>query len=194
MSQSKNQSGMIMTAVLGAIGRGHLTVDQIADHLPIERKKVVRAAAALIRNYLIERVEIGHYRLSGAGIETLKYSRPLRSGPRGKLGPAPRTSSFRQRAWTAMRLQGRFTVGDVVTLAASSRERRPEQNLYRYIAALVKVGIVAELPARAPGNAESSPGFKVFRLIRNTGEFAPSYDVNEKVVYDHNTMERLPCA
>lgn len=181
-------------AVLGAIGRGHLTMDQLAEHLPMTRHAISKAACRLITRGMLDRVETGEYRLTASGERTLADGIALKSGP---SGPRPgvsrvRRDSFRQRAWAAMRLQKRFEAASIVAIAARADDTDPGSNLGRFIRRLVATGYVVELPARKRGAALTSPGFKVYHLLRDTGPTAPA-DHRSGGLFDRNTGEAAPC-
>ena len=93
--------------------------------------------------------------------------------------------TFRQRAWKAMRLQGRFTVPDVITLASRPNDKLPENNLQNYLRHLTKAGYVVRLPRTAEGSAPTSNGFPVFQVLRDAGEIAPVVSRDGSVI-DHN--------
>lgn len=161
-------------AVLGAIGKGYSSIENLANHLPIERHKVVKAAGKLLIRGLVERVETGVYNLTQEGKKTLECGLVLNSGPRGKrtLRPGLR-NTFRQRAWNAIRLIKRFTVSEIAMLAASDKAKSPESNLYKYLKLLKQQGIVVELPLRADDGIPTSNGLKTWRLVKDLGDIAP---------------------
>lgn len=183
-----------MIAVMGALGRGCSTVQDIADHLPMERHYVSKAAARLIGRGLIERIETGFFRLTKAGCAFLEEGGRLTTGPKGKHTGrrAPVRDTLRQRAWKAMNVQGRFTLADLERAAARPEDRKPSSNLAKYVRVLTLAGYVALLPTRSRGTCPTSNGIKQFVLIRRTGPIAPIYQ-SSGTLLDHNTGERLPC-
>lgn len=133
------------------------------------------AAAMLILRGYATRSATSEYSATREGRECLADGGKLRSGPvrpRGRMRVSRDT--LRQRAWTAMRLHQRFTIADLVTLAARSGDRQPHAALQRYLSSLCAGGYAVRLPGRMPGMAPSSPGAMVYRLIRDTGERAPT--------------------
>lgn len=181
-------------AVLGAIGRGARSIDDLVAHLPVSRRAIHRAVHRLVVRKLIARDEVGTYQLTGEGGLVLEEGRVLRSGTRGPLtGRRSRNrDSFRQRAWTAMRLQPRFEVDDIVMLARREGDGNPTRSTYRYIDLLKRAGYVVVLPARAE-RIGSTSGARVFRLLRDTGEMAPMHRDKLGVMSDLNTGEDFPC-
>jgi len=181
-------------AVLGAIGRGVLTADAIAAHLPMDRHSVIVAVARLVSRRFIDRHEDGTFQLTEEGRAFLSRGEAMRSGPRGPhTGPRPPpSSSFRQRAWSAMRLRRRFGLADIITLAARDGDSDPDSNLRRWLGALERAGYVATLSTRAGAHGRFSRGTKVFRLLRDTGPLAPAIRQGG-AIYDHNLREVVPC-
>lgn len=182
-------------AVMGALGRGMRSLDELEQHLPLSRRNIVKAVGRLIGRDYAAREEAGVYVLTPAGSDFLEAGHPLRSGPRGPATGrrAPNRDTFRQRAWSAMRLSGRFTQADIVRLAGRPDDSDPAGNLQRFILLLLKAGYLALLPTRVPGTAETSNGYRLYMLVRDTGEAAPMHRVRHHVLSDLNTGEDFPC-
>lgn len=182
--------GQLCIAAMGALGTGCASVDEMAAHMGIERKRASQAACRLIRRGLVERLERGSYQLSEAGRTMLTSDDVLKFGQiSANRRRAPSLGSLRQRAWNAMRLTRKFTLADIVTLAANELDGNPEHNLHRYFRALTLAGFLAELPTRSPGTALTSNGYKRWLLVRDSGETAPTVQVRAGIVVDHNTGE-----
>ena len=181
-------------AVLGAIGSKTVTLDALAADLPISAKKLATAAGKLVARDYVERLEAGVYRLTLTGREALEEGVTLSSGPhRGRSKHPVFADTLQQRAWKAMRLAGRFTIGDIVALAATERDKTPEGSLQRFFLRLRRAGYLVELPTRVKGTAETSNGFKQWRLVRDTGDHAPRYLEASDSFRDWNTQEVFPC-
>nr|WP_170181927.1 hypothetical protein [Phreatobacter stygius] len=178
---------------MGAIGRQSINIDQLADALPVSRKGISSAVGRLVARGYVERLEIGVYRLTVSGQEALGDGSARRFTHYRTRKDRICPDSLRQRAWKAMRLQIRFAIGDIVTLAARPNDRNPENALNRWFKALTRTGHIVELPVRARGAAPTSNGFKQWRLVRDTGDIAPSLRGDGSVV-DRNTGEVFPCA
>ncbi|UXN07540.1 MarR family transcriptional regulator [Bartonella sp. HY761] len=180
-------AGTYQIAILGAIGNGLKSMDELAEHLPISRKEISKAASRLVTKSLIERTAIGQFQLSPTGSDLLATGGKITSGPNGPMACLKaRNDTFRQRAWSAMRLQKRFTIPSIVTVAKKAKDSDPESNLQRYISNLIKANYVVLLPKREAGTKETSNGFKVFRLIKDTGYLAPIWSKGE--MKDRNMM------
>ncbi|MFG1409481.1 hypothetical protein V5G24_00075 [Xanthobacter sp. VTT E-85241] len=185
-----------LEAIVRTIGPAKcLTTAEIAGAIGIPNKQVATACCRLITGQIIERVEVGCFRLTAEGKKVARGERRLRSGPRSRLtGPrVPRPTTLRQRAWAAMRLSRRFTVGEIVTLAATAEETKAEAHLVKWFGLLVRAGYVALLPRRVPGTSPTSNGAKCWALLKDTGEIAPVIRPDGSV-YDYNTGAGEPCA
>ncbi len=188
--------GAVPTALLQHLQSGVcLTVDQMAEALGITKQQAMNAALKLMgRDYLVK-MAVGCFQLSDAGIAAALAGTVITSGPKGKTGAiATHGNTFRQRAWTSIRFNKRFTIGQIVRAAARTDEKNARENARKYIAQLCWAGLVKELPRRLAGTAQNSNGFKRFVLIRDTGRRAPVYRSELRVMHDFNTGEVLPCS
>lgn len=165
-------------AILHALGpKGCMTTAEIAAAINKPMRHASEFVGRLVVRDLVERIERGCYRLTAVGERWLDGGTPLRSGPSGPATgvPKPRKDTFRQRAWTAMRLRPTFTSADILERAARSDQKDAPGHLGRYLRALKAAGVVIETPrrARGAGDALTSNGCKVWRLARDLGEIAP---------------------
>lgn len=195
MMVDRHHPGLAPTALLQKLSGGLcLTIDQLADDLDLTKRQVSDAAARLHRRDYLERMAVGCYQLTVAGLAAAAAGEIIRSGPKG---PCDKVKEFkntlRQRAWTAMRIRHLFTVPDLVMDAARPDDINPADNLQRYLRALASVGYVAVSTHRKPGTAPSSNGYKQFLLTRNTGMRAPAVLSKSAGVHDFNTGEEVPC-
>lgn len=188
--------GTVPTALLHYLQDGAcLTVDQMVERLGISRRQAMDAASRLIRRDYLEKMAVGCFQLTDAGIAAAASGKVITSGPMGKTGAIPvHKDTFRQRAWTSMRFNRRFTIGQIVRAAAREGEKNARENARKYIAQLCRAGFVKEMPRRAPGTAIGSSGFKRFMLVRDTGRRAPVFRAEMQVMRDFNTGEDVPCA
>ncbi|MBO9421740.1 hypothetical protein J7481_19690 [Labrenzia sp. R4_2] len=192
--------GTVPTTLLTALSDGSCqTVDELDTKLPLNRRQISDGAGSLIMRGLLERVEVGCYRLTREGKAAAADGRVISSGPyrpdRGRCR-APQCNTLRQRAWNAMRMGNAFTIGDLAMAASTGGEKNPEGNLQRYLNRLVRAGYLAELPVRVRGTKLTSNGFKRFRLIRDTGPIAPVFRPKKRDFFDHNlgdAGEAVPC-
>lgn len=179
---------------MGAIGTGARSMDELATQLPMNRKAIAAAAAKLIQRAYVERLETGVYGLTENGRAALHDGAELRSGPhRGQRKYMNHRASLQQRAWNAMRLQSRFTIGDIVTLAATELDRKPEASLQRLFNRMTKTGYLVELPTRVKTDTPRSNGNKQWKLVRDTGPRAPRWLDRQQAFHDWNTKEVFAC-
>lgn len=184
--------GEIPTTVLTALGSGAcLTIDELDRQLPLNRRQISDGAASLILRGLAERIEAGCYRLNAEGLAAAARGETISSGPSGRHTGRrrPPADTLRQRAWTAMRMAGSFTVGDIV-MAAARKETDADSSLHRYLRRLKLAGYVAELPVRQRGTHPTSNGFKRFRLLKDTGPIAPMWSDAYGMMIDRNEVAR----
>lgn len=188
--------GAAATALLRHLSAGVcLTADQMAEALGITRAQAMNAARKLMRRSYLEKMAVGCFQLSEAGKAAAASGTTITSGPKGKTGAiATRRHTFRERAWLAMRIQRRFTIGQIVASAARDGERNARENARKYLAQLGQAGFVKELPNRLPGTCMGSNGFKRWMLVRDTGPRAPVYRAELRAMHDFNTGEDVPCS
>lgn len=187
--------GAAPTKLLHTLATGEcLTVTDLIKELSLNRRQVVDAAAKLLARGYLERMGTGCYQLTETGLEAAREGIVITSGPKGPTGTIPRHSgTFRERAWRAMRVRHRFTIGEIVADAGRGDPAADRQNATRYIRYLRAAGYVGELPRRVPGTAIGSNGFKRFVLINNTGPRAPVYRGEAKAIHDFNLGKDIPC-
>ncbi len=185
-------------AVLGlmaALPDTEVTIEMLDRSLPIGRKQIATATGKLIQRSYVERSETGVYRLTLTGRQALATGVSLTSGPhRGQRKHPFYADSLQQRAWAAMRLTSRFTIGSIAQLAARDTDKHPEQALQRFFHRLTRAGYLVELPTRVKAAEPTSNGFKQWRLIRDTGAHSPRWLDRRQAFKDWNTREVFPCA
>lgn len=189
MTAERLHPGKAPTALLQKLSGGScLTIDQLATDLGLTNSQITRAAAVLLRRNYLERMAVGCYQLTPEGCAAAAAGEVIRSGRKGPRDKARAVQdSFRQRAWTSMRLQRLFTAPDVLVDAARPSDRDAPDNLRGYLLALAKAGYVKAAPNRAEG------GFKRFMLVRNTGPRAPAQRKLKNAIHDFNIGEEVPC-
>lgn len=189
---TERATGEIPTMILRHLGDGSCqTIDELDAALPLNRRQISNGAAMLIKRDYLDRVEAGCYRLTSSGQEAAAKGEKITSGPIRTdtcIARTPQRNSLRQRAWTAMRMSGTFTIGDIVIVAARG-DLDPESNVQRYLQMLRAGGYVAEMPVRQRGTHLTSNGFKRFRLIKDTGPIAPVWKSKLRSLWDHNLRQ-----
>lgn len=193
MGNATHQVAVLTVMATGTAGP--LTLDQLDETLPIGRKQIATAAGKLIARTYLERLENGVYRLTSTGRRALEEGVVLRSGSYGRSRKHRFiANSLQQRAWSAMRLLGRFAMEDLLTLAVTDADRNPQTALRQYLKRLRIAGYIAELPVRRASNKPTSNGFKQWRLVRDSGASSPRYISKLHALKDWNTREVFPCA
>lgn len=163
-----------------------MTSEALATACDLPRRPVVRSVARLIERGFAERREMGCYSLTRAGEAFRATGKTITCGPNGPIGPRtdPYDQRFTQRArlWSAMRILKKFTLGEILILASEARA----SSARRYVRALADAGYLREMPRRERGTALTSPGFKRWHLVRDTGPVAPVWRTTRGDVYDIN--------
>lgn len=186
--------GAVATRLLKLLndGREHY-IKGVVIALGYNHRQVSDAAALLRRRGFLTATNNGFYQLSEGGLIAVKNNVSITSGPIGPTGAARFTdTSFRARAWRAMRVRRHFSISEIVGDAVCT-ERQPNSNLARYFRALIAVGYVIEMPKRRRGTKQESNGFKQYSLVKDTGPRAPGYSRKRKVLHDFNLGKDIPC-
>jgi hypothetical protein len=187
------------TAVLREIGlqRGRANNAALAERLHLTWRRVCAATARLLSRGLVERSDVARYRLTADGRALLVVLRRSQSGTAGDTGQQdllrPLPDTLKQRAWTAMRLVQRFTVPEILTLAARPDERDAWDNLTGYLKHLLAAGYVAVLPARTRGTGSQSKTVRVYVLLRRDSEIAPTYVRRHRALREGDSGKLVPC-
>ncbi|SDH90125.1 hypothetical protein [Roseospirillum parvum] len=172
-----------LLAVLAAGGpEVCLTTAELAARSGLTRKQVGEASGKLVRRNLIERAEVGCFRLTDHGRAHVAAGTPLTSAPIKQFTAMRRhRDSLRVRAWRAMRMRGKFTIADVAGLALRPGEREGE--VQRYLRTLFRAGYLRRL-------AGGGPCLR-YALVRDTGPEAPMLIDGRRAVRDPNTGDTV---
>lgn len=186
--------GRAATTLLNALKGGDVfTTAQVAEKVDLNRRQISDAGAQLHNRGLMIYTKPGVYQLNDKGCAAAEAGVVLTSGPQGPTGARRKMpSTFRQRAWLAMRVRGQFTLSDIVG-DAQLHDGNPYNNLARYARYLMWSGYLQEQPNRHRGTKHGSNGFKRYRLVKNTGRMAPVYSAARKMLHDFNTREDVSC-
>lgn len=169
-----------LAAVLGALGHKCIGVDELVTLLPITSRKVRKATAKLISVEFLEHLETGHIRLTAKGRDALENGLSLSRSPQPVFA-----NNLQQRAWTAMLLNRRFTLGDIVTLAARDADKKPERSLLRYFQRLERAGYLSS-------ESQHRAHLRRWHVVRNSGPHAPKFVDNIQSFRDGNSGELFP--
>lgn len=177
----------LLTALADA--DGPLAVAALAAVTGREAHAVSRALCAMANQDMVERLAIGHYRITADGRLALDHG-GQRPGPKRDHAGActPRSGTVRERIWAALRLRGKATLTELAILAG----RGPDayENCKRYLKALERSGYIARLPRRR-GHQMNVRGVV---LIDDTGPLAPIVQQAKGRCYDRNRDEPRPFA
>jgi hypothetical protein len=191
-NSAKNQNAVFALFQVGAV----LTLREIEDQTGISHHETIKTAGYLLNRGFVSRLENGVFELTRCGREAKADQVVIKSGPMGPdtgKSRKPFKGTLRQSAWVAMRIMTTFSVKDLVLVSSDDPSDEQHASLRRYCAGLVKAEFLMEMPNREAGSAETSNGFKRYRLMNDTGEIAPTYRNTKCEVYDHNTGKVSPC-
>ncbi len=165
-------------------------------------RQVADACAKLEKHGYLQRelysddtVKPGCYKLTELGLRALDAAR-LTSGPKQAHGkPRACPDSLRDRAWRTLRIRMKASVPELVGLLLDANVdgdafTRAQNNLHKYIRALLQAGYLTEMRRESP-TSPTSNGVKRYMLTRDTGPLPPLsspkrvYDQNEKKHYDY---------
>lgn len=168
-----------------------LSVDELAVEMQtFSRRDIAKAAGKLVARDMIARKRTGCYVVTLHGKAAAASDLEIKSGPRGPMtGQRAGANSFQARLWRALRSQNKGTLNDFIALAEPGAMKNPHNSADQYFRALTLAGYVSVLARRRPGTAPTSPGFKVFVLIKNTGPRSPRLAKACKFVRDMNSGE-----
>lgn len=193
---SRHHPGKAPTALLQRLSGGLcLTIGELAVDLDLTSRQVSDAASVLLRRGYLDRMSVGCFQLTKAGLAAASEGEVITSGPKGPIGKSRcARNTLRQRAWTAMKVRRAFTVPDLIADAATPDDGNPADNLQRYLRSLVATGYLVPSRRRVAGTAPTSNGHKLFHLSRYTGPRAPVVLSKTAGVHDFNTGEDVLCA
>lgn len=180
--------------VLKAIATGNCGIAGIAEAIGVTRKAVNHAAQTLKKRGLIEThserggevsgpATRGQYRMTAFGTAFAASGRQISPGQ----GERPRrnTAGLRERVWWHFRAHKVASLKELLCTHAEGQERDATSNVYKYLLALERAGILQRAAKRIP--ARQSRGLVVWRLARDLGPQAPVWRQTAQTVYDPNS-------
>lgn len=183
----------LATNVLRQIAAGNATLDGLVFSLGAGRKEIVKAVQVLKRRGLAQTHQVragevsgpapGTYRLTDTGEAFAESGREINPGQGER--PRQKTAGLRERAWWHFRAHKVASMRELLTTHADGDEKAAHINVYKYLMALERAGILARLPYRAP--ARQSRGMVLWRLARDLGPKAPVWRQVAKTVFDPNS-------
>ncbi len=187
----KGNATKLLRALVPAEGHlGALTVAELRAATSLTSMQIREAADSLIARELATRSARGMLRITTAGLLKAASGATITSGPNGPKATDER-STFRNRVWRALRMLSRFTVGDVVRLAANGSEANAQDHAYKYVEALARAGILSRLPHRREKSTASAGcrGHSIYVLANDLGPKAPHWNKRTAQVSDPNHGE-----
>lgn len=185
-------SAKSINAVFALLGEKAVTLDELELISPVNRHETVKIMSRLVSRGAVDRLENGVYRLNGKG-KSLKSSGKKEIFHAGAQGLFNRnkhpSTTLRARVWRLMQLTPKFTVNEIKSLVSDGNEKAAENNIQKYVRALVKSGYIREMPKRLRGSVPTSNGYKQYLLIKNTGPKAPVLRNDKRQIFDQNTRE-----
>lgn len=181
---------MISTDVLQAVYNGVTRIEDLALTLPQSKKNLVKAVQVLKKRGLACSPDKGTYRLTEAGRIWAETGKPVSPGQGER--PRRRTRGIRERVWWHFRAHGMATLKELTGTHADGTESAAEINLYKYLSALEKAGVLSRCARRIP--ARQSRGLVQWKLARDLGPLAPVWRESAKTVYDPNSGEVISIA
>lgn len=182
----------VSTDVLHAMADGVLTLDGLVERLGTDRRGTVKAVQVLCRRGFAEvhqtfdgvtgGIGRGTYRITESGRAWAESGQPVSPGQGER--PRKRTAGLRERAWWHLRAHRVTTLRELLHTHALGTEANPLVNLFKYLSALERAGILARSDKRLP--ARQSRGLVQWRLAVDLGPKAPVWRESERVIYDPN--------
>ncbi len=186
--------GSRATAILQHMKPGEsCDIIDLARAIGVGKRQTSKSAAVLIRRGLLTRICNGCYKLTLMGIAAKADGRKISSGPDIRKASNQPKDTFRQRAWSAMKVRRLFTKADIVG-DAERDDADASNNVSRFLIGLVAAGYVIELGARKSSARPQSKGFKQYRLVKDTGPHAPVYRKEKQILRDLNTGKDVLCS
>ncbi len=201
----------LSTSVLTAIHGGASELSTLAALLEREKRAIVKAAQVLKRRGLLEIVPANafdkafdaeipatQYTLTEAGRQQAASGLPVNPGQGER--PRKKTVGLRERAWWELRKYRPTSLDQVTSTHAEGTEKAADINIYKYLVALERAGLLLRLSKKAP--ARQSQGRVLWQLNKErdarTGEAiaygprAPVWRQRAREVYDPNTGKVYP--
>lgn len=185
---------MVATNVLQQIADGCDYIADIAAALGVPRKTVNHAAQTLKGRGLIEThsesageisgpAQRGFYRLTPEGTAFAASGQTISAGQGER--PRKKTVGLRERAWWHFRAHKVASLKELLGTHAEGGERDATSNVYKYLLALERAGILQRLAKRLP--ARQCKGLVQWRLALDLGIKAPVWRQTARTVYDPNS-------
>lgn len=120
--------------------------------------------------------------------ELMTRKRAIELNPRRRM----KSGGLRAKAWWVLRNRKTATIETLLNTLGDANQKDAESNLRKYLAALVKAGILRTEAQRVPGKALTSNGFKKYVLVIDCGPDAPLYRVKLGHVFAPSISKSFP--
>jgi hypothetical protein len=187
----------LSTAVLTAIHGGICELAALAEHVGHNKRAVAKAVQVLKRRGLVVVATIvernsyrkpAQYAVTAAGAAQVLSGAPISPGQGAR--PRKKTVGLRERAWWELRAHGLASLKQITTTHAEGTEKAANVNLYKYLVALERAGILMRSGKNIP--ARQSKGRIQWLLEIDLGPKAPVWRQQAKEVYDPNAGKVYP--
>lgn len=169
----------------------------LAERAGLTFKQCESACLVLVRRGLLTRRVAGCHTLTAEGRQALDDGRRIASGPQHPHVAGRRivrAETARDRMWSALRIEGKATLDDLVMLVAQGDEADLKNNLAKYMRLLERAGYVRRLRVKEAPMRVTSNGCVRWALMpdRNTGPIAPRPVPKRRALYDGNHERDYP--
>ena len=159
------------------------TTEQLSALTGLNRKNMNKVLGTLVSSGYAARRDVGCFVLTAEG-EDLRQNGGVHDGPqRPHTSRRPKVvaNTMTNKMWSAMRINPRFTIDDLITLTGCTHA-----SAWKYIRVLRDHGYVIQLAIRLEGTALTSPGKKRWVLTNDTGPLAPVWRPSKLELFDRN--------
>lgn len=169
----------------------------LAQRAGLTDKQCENACRVLVRRGLLTRRVAGCHNLTTEGRSALDQGERIASGPQHPHVAGRRivrAETARDRMWSALRMEGKATLDDLVMLVAQGDEADLKNNLGKYMRLLERAGYVKRLVVKEAPLTLTSNGCIRWWLLpdRNTGPVAPRPVPKRRALYDGNRERDYP--
>ena len=182
----------LATQVLTHLAAGETALAALADALGRDKKDIVKAAQILKRRGLLARVDGSGpraYALTVAGQRRAEQGQAICSGQGRK--PRQKTIGLRERAWWEVWAKKTVSLQQILSTHAEGGEKAGAANVYKYLVALEKAGLITRLNQRLPAKQSTGRVQWQLTLAQETalklGPQAPVWRQQAHEVYDPNS-------
>ncbi|PCI03876.1 MAG: hypothetical protein COB78_05845 [Hyphomicrobiales bacterium] len=175
-----------------AAGERSVTIDELDQALPDHsRKEIIKTIGRLRYDKLTGSKNIGCYFATDNGRQYVASGKTIKSGPKkAHTGQRRRVSgTMTTRLWKALRAQRKATTIELVSLARTKKDGKPEATAARILRMWFNAGFITKLGRRRQGSSPTSNGYVVWFLVRDNGPKAPAFDGHRRCISDLNNGE-----